>query len=118
MKTLYLERDQEKPIQYSDEGGFFVISKTTLGTEKTPPPFYDITTRQVFHQFEKSELMPDGTRTPTGQWNTGVSPAKSRVQVAVAQAQMETKNLKASPVGSLSKSKFVDPMHIAKKKLQ
>ena len=79
MKTLYLERDQEKPNAYTDDGGFFVISKTTLGKEKNPPPYYDISTRQVFHQFEKLEIRPDGTKTPTNQWDNGISPAKSRV---------------------------------------
>ena len=36
MKTLFLERDQVKPNTYTDEGGFFVISKITMDTEKTP----------------------------------------------------------------------------------
>ena len=31
---------------------------------------------------------------------------------------METKNLKASPVGSLLKGTLINPMHLAKKKLQ
>ena len=49
MKTLFLERDQVKPNTYSDDGGFFVISKIAMDSDKNMARVYDLSTRQVFH---------------------------------------------------------------------
>ena len=85
MKTLFLERDQVKPNTYTDEGGFFVISKITMDTEKNPSRVYDLSTRQVFHQLDKLTVDDEGRQVTTpGGTTPGVSPVKSRVQVAMA----------------------------------
>ena len=116
MKTLFLERDQVKPNTYTDDGGFFVISKLALDSDKNLSRVYDLSTRQVFHQLDKLTVDDDGRQVSTpGGTTPGVSPVKSRVQVAMAQAQNETKHLKASPVGSLVKGKLLNAAHLARR---
>ena len=79
MKTVLLEKDQNKPTAYSDEGGFIVVSKLNSDDKLTPlQRQFDISTRQVFHEFEKLNMSTKGN-TPGAAGSTGVSPAKSRV---------------------------------------
>jgi len=103
---LLLERDQKKPTAFSDDGAFFVISKLNIGgpDEKhssVQQMIRDITNRQVFHEFDKLQNMP---LTQGGGSSTGLSPAKSLMQVAMAQEKLqEAKYHKASPVGFLNR---------------
>jgi hypothetical protein len=38
MKTLFLEKDQERPPTYSDRSGFFVVSKMSLASSDKKAP--------------------------------------------------------------------------------
>ena len=53
VKNLQLEREQPKPPAYTDDQGFFVISKITPVTEVNKSVFYDWTIKQVYFQYEK-----------------------------------------------------------------
>lgn len=52
VRLLQLERDQTRPINYTDDGGFFVVSKMQLNQE-TNKGYMDFTIKQVYHQFER-----------------------------------------------------------------
>lgn len=87
LKTLFLEREQKRPVSYAEEDGYFVISKIQISTENEKKGVMDITTKQVYHQFDQLSLQ--GSTSLAGSVSSNhVSPAKSRYQVAVAQAQV------------------------------
>ena len=52
MKTMYLEKDQQKPQAFTDDGKFFAISKIKIGGNDKRSQMHhmmDIFNRQVFH---------------------------------------------------------------------
>ena len=105
MKTVLLEKGQEKPTAFTDDGAFFVVSKISTDEKMSQMQRNcDISWRQVFHEFQKLNA-PAAGGTHGAANSSGVSPAKSRVQVAVAQAQQLAAVIsqKASPAGCLSR---------------
>ena len=89
MKTVLLEKDQVKPTTYSDDGAFFVVTKLNSGGPEegqkvVQHQIRDITTRQVFHEFDKLVPPAKGNKLSSAAGSTGISPAKARMQVAVA----------------------------------
>ena len=124
MKTLLLEREQNKPTAYSDDGAFFVVSRLNTGVAEekqkvTTTQFLDISTRQVFHEYEKLNLPTIGNNLTGTPGKIGVSPAKSNqsvLQVAAAHQLWENeKNPKASPAGHLCRQLNTDLITMTKK---
>ena len=78
----------------------------------------DVASRQVFHEFEKLNTPAKSNTLTSAAGSSGVSPAKSRLQVALAQAQLACNNQKASPAGHLNRQLNNDPMTMAKLSLR